>query len=63
MANFNDESIGNTARMLMSNGMWNNKLLVVVSDSGGPSGTDDNVVNTVISKEVYMWYLLCLVVL
>ena len=45
MTNFNGESIGNTARMLISNGMWNNKLLVVASDSGGPSGTDGDAAN------------------
>ena len=45
MANFNDESIGNTAKMLKSNGMWNDKLLIVATDSGGPSGIDGNAAN------------------
>ena len=42
MANFNDKLIGNTTRMLVSNGMWNNKLLVI---GDGPFGTNSNAPN------------------
>ena len=40
MANFNDELIGNITTTLKSNGMWNNTLLTIASDNGGPSGTE-----------------------
>ena len=36
--------------MLISNGMWNDKLLVVESDSDGSCGTDGNAANNCLSR-------------
>eukprot|EP01084_Bolivina_argentea_P020976 38962_1 len=42
---FEDGLIGNVTKALKANGMWNNTLLIITSDNGGPSGTDGNAAN------------------
>ena len=40
-----DEVLGNVTAALKAKGMWENTLMVVSSDNGGPTGTDANSAN------------------
>ena len=45
MSLFEDGVLGNVTKALKANGMWENTLLIISSDNGGPSGTDGNAAN------------------
>eukprot|EP01083_Nonionella_stella_P220597 789070_1 len=42
MMNFDDELIGNVTKALKAKNMWNNTLLLITSDNGGPEGNANN---------------------
>merc|ERR1719198_2751713 len=38
MASISDEVLGNLTAALKTRGMWNNTLIIMTSDNGGPAG-------------------------
>eukprot|EP01084_Bolivina_argentea_P042851 78987_1 len=45
MSLFEDGLIANVTKALKANGMWDNTLLIITSDNGGPSGSDGSAAN------------------
>lgn len=45
MGNFADEMFGNMTAALKKKGIWDNTLIIMLSDNGGPSGVDSNHAN------------------
>eukprot|EP01084_Bolivina_argentea_P263810 446652_1 len=45
MSNFWDEMLGNLTTAMKKNGMWDNTLMIITADNGGPSGTDGSAAN------------------